>query len=64
MNDPDKRLYKLYISKDLDIDELEKLNYGYGIDGSTPAPENPKLIKRPWTRKKNSNGSDKISNSQ
>jgi hypothetical protein len=44
MNDPEKRLYKLYISKDLEIDQLEKLNYGYGIDEMDPAPENPTII--------------------
>lgn len=63
MNDPEKRLYKLYISKDLDIDQLERLNYGYDIL-STPAPENPEIIKRPWNRKKNSDGSERVPNSQ
>ena len=60
MNDPEKSLYKLYISKDLEIDQLERLNYGYGVDGSPPAPENPEIIKRPWQRKKNADGTDKI----
>ena len=59
MNDPEKRLYKLYISTDLEIDQLEKLNYGYGIDELDPAPENPEIIKRPWTRKKNELGIDR-----
>ncbi len=53
MNDPDQTLYKLYVSKDLDVQKLDKLNFRFGIDDSQPAPENPIVMKRPWKRLQN-----------
>jgi hypothetical protein len=53
MNDPDQTLYKLYVSKDLDVQKLDKLNFRFGIDDSQPAPENPIVMKRTWKRLEN-----------
>ena len=50
MNDPDQTLYKLYVSKDLDVQKLDKLNFRFGIDDTQPAPENPVVLKRPWQK--------------
>lgn len=59
MNDPDQTLYKLYISKELDLEKIDQLNYRFGMDGSQPAPENPEIIERNWVRKKNPDGTVK-----
>lgn len=53
MNDPDQTLYKLYVSKDLDVQKLDKLNFRFGIDDTQPAPENPIVMNRPWKRLEN-----------
>lgn len=41
MNDPNQNLYKLYVEKKAEIEEIDQLNFRYGMDGSSPAPENP-----------------------
>ena len=56
---PHQTLYKLYISKDLDLEKIDQLNFRFGMDGSQPAPENPEIIQRNWVRKKNADGTVK-----
>ena len=58
MNDPSQSLYKLYVDKDSEIDQIDKLNFRYGMDTKNPAPENPEIIKRNWSRKKNTDGTE------
>lgn len=38
MNDPNQSLYKLYVDKKADIDEIDQLNFRYGMDTEDPPP--------------------------
>lgn len=58
MNDPNQNLYKLYVEKKSDIDQIDQMNFRYGMDGSEAAPENPTIAKRNFTRKKNPDGTE------
>ena len=58
MNDPSQSLYKLYVDKKADIDQIDQLNFRYGMDTQDPPPKNPVIAKREWVRKKDSDGQE------
>lgn len=57
MNDPDSTLYRLYVKRSPEIKLLEDLNLKVRID-EQPAPENPQLMHRSWTHKKDAEGNE------
>lgn len=58
MNDPEESLYKLYVTKDLDIQKLGELNLRFGSENMLSKDDQAKIMKREWVSKKNANGTD------
>lgn len=58
MNDPDQSLYKLYITRDLDVKKLGELNFRFGTENSLSKEDQAKVMKREWVSKKNADGTD------
>lgn len=41
----------MYIDKETEIEKIDQLNFRFGMDGGSPAPENPVLMQRDWVYK-------------
>ena len=59
MNDPNQCLYRLYVTKDLDVQKLGELNFRFGIEDNMLSKDDvAKVMKREWVRKKNADGTE------